>query len=312
VDDFARMKQLGLVPMNARETGVLSDADLVLLIKNIAKLVKPQSDAATVLSQTTGEVTRIRAMAAMVRVMVSAEDVANYRAAPPERLPADYASVPTWGAPYVAAAVDQRWWPADKTVDSKDPANWGFVVQLLVRFPIVPAVEVPAAPARPETLVLDAEPYTGLIIDALDFSVERAMGPRILDEAGNVVYPDPSHVPSDEYVMDHGMVSYYATIPESKRAGKHPLIVRAIKVSDIGHDDFIISNETAALIHEANKRNNFLFRWSVGVLTVKQPVPQPTAPPTTPPVAPPSGTPPVVPPVTPPVTPPVVPPTGTT
>jgi len=93
-----------------------------------------------------------------------------------------------------------------------------------------------------------------------------------------VVYPDPSHVPSDEYVMDHGMVSYYATIPESKRAGKHPLIVRAIKVSDIGHDDFIISNETAALIHEANKRNNFLFRWSVGVLTVKQPVPQPTAP----------------------------------
>ncbi len=292
VDDLARFKKLGIIPAAAREAAALTDADLATLIKSIAKVIKPQSDSATVLSQTTGGVTRVRALAAVVRLQVGPEDLANYRTAPPAQMPPDTAQTAVWGVPYLAAAVDQGWWQADREFNGKDPATWGFIAQVLSKLPLPKVEDAPAKPA----LQLDPEPYTGLVIDAIDYAVERSMSPRILDESGSVLYPDPSHVPSDDYVMDHGMVSYYVNAADAKRAGRHPLLVRAIKVSVVGHDDLIVSNETADLIREANRRNSFLFRWNVAVLapakgsdpaptrkvpdTVPLPKPPDTAPPT--------------------------------
>jgi TolB-like protein len=276
-DDLAALRQSGLIPPTAHANSALSDHDLSVLVHNVGQRVALQSDSALTLTQA-GPVTRIRALAALVKLMVASDDLANYRAAPPDHMPSDMAQVPAWGVPYVAAAVDQGWWHADRALNAKEPATWSFVATLLTRLPLHdepshdgdshdgPAhheEEEPVATSLPDQ---DKAPYTGLVVDALNFNVVRAMGPRILDEDGHVVYPDPGHVPSTDYIEDHGMVSYYGSLEAAKRAGKHPLVIHALKVSEVGHDDIIFSNEAAELIREANRRGKFLWKWNVAVL----------------------------------------------
>jgi TolB-like protein len=271
VDDLQVLKSQGLIPVNARANAPLTDADLSTLVKNVCKCVTLQSETAATLSQTSGPVTRVRALAALVKLLVSPDDLANYRSAPPNRMPSDVGQLPIWGEPFLAAAVDQDWWPSDRQFCGKDIATWAFVGAILTRLPLhqspvrvdVAARSEPTISSIPDN---DSEPYTGLVIDALDMRLERAMGPRIIDEAGRVIYPDPGHVPSDDYVQDHGMVSYYLQLAEAKRAGKHPLVIHALKVSDIGHDDITVSNDAGELIREANRRGKFLWKWSVAVL----------------------------------------------
>jgi len=272
-DDLQVLKSQGLIPVNAHANAPLLEPDLSTLIKNVCKCVTTQSETAGPVTPNPGPVTRIRVLAAMVKLLVAPDDLANYRTAPPNHMPSDAAQLPMWGEPFLAAAVDQEWWPSDRQICGKDLATWAFVAAVLTRLPLhqspihidVPTTEPPIA-SLPDR---DSEPYTGLLIDALGLNVERAMGPRIIDESGRVIYPDPGHVPGDEYTQDHGMVSYYSTIPEAKRAGRHPLVVRAVRVSDVGHDDITVTNEAGELIREANRRGKFLWKWSVAVLCGK-------------------------------------------
>ena len=215
----------------------------------------------------------------MVKLLVASDDLANYRTAPPSHMPSDASQLPVCRSePFLAAAVDQEWWPSDRLICGKDPATWAFVAAVLTRLPLHQS-PVHAGLASAEPIVasapdMDSEPYTGLIIDTLGFNVERAMGPRIIDEAGRVIYPDPGHVPGDDYIQDHGMVSYYSALSEAKRAGRHPLVIRAAKVSEVGHDDITITTEAGELIREANRRGKFLWKWSVAILGGK---PQPSS-----------------------------------
>jgi hypothetical protein len=56
---------------------------------------------------------------------------------------------------------------------------------------------------RPNVLFAPERP-TGLVIDARGLILNRAMGPRILDEDGNVLYPDPKNVPEMSVLQDRG------------------------------------------------------------------------------------------------------------
>ena len=280
VDDLQILKSQGLIPVSAHANAPLTEADLTALLKSVCKCVTPQSDTIATLTQNSGPVTRIRVLAALVRLLVAPDDLANYRIAPPNHMPSDAAQLPAWGQPFLAAAVDQEWWPTDRPISGKDLATWAFVATVLTRLPLHQSpVHVDLAHTTEPPILsapdADSEPYSGLVIDALGFTVERAMGPRIIDEAGRVIYPDPGHVPSDDYVQDHGMVSYYTVLGDAKRAGKHPLVIRATKVSEIGHDDLIVSTEAGELIREANRRGKFLWKWSVAILGgMTQPVAQ--------------------------------------
>lgn len=109
---------------------------------------------------------------------------------------------------------------------------------------------------------LDPSLYTGLLVDAHDMKVQRTMSPRILDEAGNVVYPDQNHLPDFDYLEDNGMADYVHG-GEAKRAGEHPLVVQALSTQG---DDVIVSNLTADHIRAENARSRFFTSWRVCIL----------------------------------------------
>lgn len=283
LDDFQKLISQGLIPQGVQPNSILTDSQLALLVKRVAKYVTLPSESASVLTQNTNPVIRIRALAALVKLIVGPDDLANYRSAPPNQLPPDAAQIPAWGGPFLSAAVDQQWWPAEKRICGKEPATWEFIVAVLTRLPLhfssAPTETVGAREVAASTLNQDEELYTGLVIDALDMNVQRAMSPRILDEAGHILYPDANHVPEDDFVQDHGMVSYYASLPEAMRAGKHPLVIRAASISELGHDDITVTNEAAQLILEANRKSKFLWKWNVAVVAGKSQLTAKDAPP---------------------------------
>ena len=113
----------------------------------------------------------------------------------------------------------------------------------------------------------DPSLYTGLLVDAHDLKVQRTMSPRILDEAGNIVYPDQKHLPDFDYLEDNGMADYVHG-GEAKRAGTHPLVVQALSTHG---DDFIVSSLTADHIRAENARSSFFSFWRVCFL-IDEPV----------------------------------------
>jgi hypothetical protein len=147
---------------------------------------------------------------------------------------------------------------------------------LAAAFCLAPAAPVRAAESDPpprETVVarrpaiLSApERPTGLVIDARGLKVNRAMGPRILDEDGNVLYPDRKKVPEMSVLQDRGMVAYVQDPREASRSGKDPLIVAVLSVAGSGRDDLVVSREAAVAIRYANEHHRFLDQWAVSVL----------------------------------------------
>lgn len=109
-------------------------------------------------------------------------------------------------------------------------------------------------------------PHTGLIVDASGLDLRRAMAPRILDEGGRVLYPDPEHLPDIDYLQERGLASYVTDVRAARRSGSQPLVVRAVAVGGPGRDDLIVSQETAEQILAANRRGHFLERWAVSIL----------------------------------------------
>ncbi len=162
------------------------------------------------------------------------------------------------------------------------------VITTIVTSPPPPIVEHKAAPAPvsipisahiliapsispilaqfPVTPVDDNGPFTGLVVIAQGLNAHRAMGARVLDADGNVLYPTANHMPSYSFVDDQGTMSYEHRLSESPRAGDHPLVVNAQRVAGF---DYIVDNATAARIRAANQQNHFLWQWHVTALVDK-------------------------------------------
>jgi hypothetical protein len=120
----------------------------------------------------------------------------------------------------------------------------------------------PLSHRRPTILALPDRP-TGLVIDARSFSLNRAMAPRILDEEGNVLYPNPRHVPEMRVLQEQGMVSYVRDSANAPRSGSEPLVVVALAVAGPARDDVVVSREAATAIRQANSHHGILDRWAV-------------------------------------------------
>ncbi len=270
-DSLEALRSTGLIPASARANGVLQEADLASVVRRVASRVATQTVNAVTPTQAVGPVSRLRALTALVKLLVSPVDLAAYRTASPREMPPDMAAVPLWGAPFLAAAVDQSWWSADKPMRPRENATWAFVAALLEKMPISKG-DAPAAATGP---VVDRFPadsqnagaYTGIVVDAREFMLSRDMNLRILDDTGKVVYPDPRHIPDADYLQDNGMAAFITASDDTARVGAHPLRVRALDVAGPGHDDVVVSQETADRIRSANRQNHFLWRWKVAVLT---------------------------------------------
>ena len=244
-------------------------------------------------------VSRLRALVALVRaggypVPASAADPRGLAGLIP-----DANQVPLWAVGPVAVAVRRGLWPIYHALHPADSANWGFVSAVVGRvnvsarlarssrgsgsggkvvpvvaaqargatqmgaapavFPIRPLNPDAEAPAPPAADVL----YTGLLVEARDFPVQRTMSARIVDTSGRQVYPDTKNVPDIDYVEDHGMADYYHNGADARRAGDHPLVVRAVAISG---DAIVISVEAAERILSENRHDGFLRLWRVGIL----------------------------------------------
>ena len=123
-----------------------------------------------------------------------------------------------------------------------------------------------ASASEKETGDADSETFTGLLIEAAHLNPQRSMSPRILDEDGQVVYPDPKHLPDDDMLQDIGMASYYKVGQNATRAGEHPLVVKGIGCRGPIKCDIVVSRDTAEQIRRANRAGKFLWKWSVAIL----------------------------------------------
>lgn len=273
-EDLRSLRQGGLIPPNVRANDALLERDLAALVARVRRQVGTQTDPPLTATQSHTPVTRLRALTAFVKLFVSPEATATYRDAPAHQMPPDAETIPPWGWPYAAAAVEQGWWRADRPLRARDLATWAFVGAILQQMPIEERAY--ASPRRTadnraqreedDGSARDPDGYTGLIVDARDLRLWRSMSLRILDEDGRVIYPDPRHLPDYDFLQEQGMAAYNASAQEARRAGNRPMIVRAANVAGPGHDDLIVSNETAERIRAANRRSGFLRRWAVCVL----------------------------------------------
>jgi len=119
--------------------------------------------------------------------------------------------------------------------------------------------------------------YTGVVIDARELKISRSMSPRIIDKDGKEVY-GPSVFQgakiSSEVFIEKGVVEYIRVKEESdinqalkeSRAGKKPIIIKAIGISGPFGDDIIISPEDAEKLIKENKTSRFLENMAVVIL----------------------------------------------
>lgn len=105
----------------------------------------------------------------------------------------------------------------------------------------------PAKEIKPQTA---EEAYTGVIIDCRGLNVKPAMSPSILAQSGGELYIGNLEVDPD-FVINHGIVTYSRTLMEArlqKRAGKNPLIIKAVSGSGTFRTDAIVEDTDAEIL----------------------------------------------------------------
>ncbi len=261
-DSLTFFREKGLIPASATPNKPVTERELAVLLNHVMRLLSRQTENPLTISQPKLPVTRLRALTSLVKVIVRPGLIASFREALPDTLPPDFGSVPAWGKPYVAAAVEQGMWSAGQEFRPREQATWAFVTAILSQIGILDNAE-----NAPKRRVVEREPdadaYTGLIVDATDLNLKRCMSPRILDENGRILYPDQKHLPDYDYLLDNGMASYCVSAPKANRAGERPLIIRAIDVTGSLDGDLVVSEQAARKILAANARGRFLSRWAV-------------------------------------------------
>ena len=266
-------QEKGLIPLAAAPETPVMERDLARLVGKVALSLSAPNDYTLAATQPALPVTRIRVLAALVKLAETPDAIAAFRSDLSRPRPLDGDAAPTWGLPYLAAALSEGWLRADEAFKPRDVANWTFVSALLARLPMngpaaSPAPEIAVRPAAPRALPRETEEFTGLIVDAGLFDVQRGAEASIVDEQGVLVYPAATLTSEElDALEEKGMVSYCETQAAAARAGKNPLIVDAIDIKGASHCQLVVSNETAEKIRAAERRSKFLAHWAVCFLT---------------------------------------------
>lgn len=273
----SKPKAVSILPAAVKAETLLFEKDLIGLCNRVAMKLGMTPTKMTAAGASGVPVSRMRVIAALTKMLVAPDSIEAFRTETPEGMPEDVNMIPDEMIPYLSAAVSEGWLTTEP-LKGRQTATWGFVRSLLTRIPTLGVMpDKSKSASKPDhTLVKETagketvpvqvmdEKYSGLIIDAEGLKVERSMSPRILDEDGNVVYPNAEHVPDPDTVLDKGILDYSPSLEKSKRAGEKPLVIKAMK-SDF--KDVYVSNEDAILIRKANKRAKFIETWQVCILS---------------------------------------------
>jgi hypothetical protein len=181
----------------------------------------------------------------------------------PEVLPAPNPAAPpaSVNIPPIAPAITPGTNPAliygagaDKNGNFKGPKS----PAVRMRPPVPTVRNIPNVDLR-TTPLSDNGPFTAVIIDCRGLNVEAIMSPKLYDTTGREVYGTMKV--SYDFAIDTGIVGYPRSAGEaviSARAGKRPLVVRALRVADKHRFHPVISLEDGDRILAANQRDRFL------------------------------------------------------
>ncbi len=109
--------------------------------------------------------------------------------------------------------------------------------------------------------------FTGLVVDARGLDVRPVMVPKIIDENDQEVYG--SAFVSREYAVQQGMSGYGKDLEKTihnRRVADHPLVVKGLKVADLGRSEIIISNADASKLRSTSESLSFLKRCRVMIV----------------------------------------------
>jgi len=101
--------------------------------------------------------------------------------------------------------------------------------------------------------------YTGMVVDARGLKVVPALAPRILDQNGKEIYGSGGI--SSDVLKSSGMVAYLKSIDAAKKNAKvtdNPIMVKAVKLSDNGKSDLVLSAEDSAKLNSKEFSTQFL------------------------------------------------------
>lgn len=112
------------------------------------------------------------------------------------------------------------------------------------------------------------EKNTGLIVDARGAGLMPALAPKLLDEAGKVVYS--ADCLSKDALEQNGVVGYFEDIESAKknpRTGTNPLVLKAVKASPSSKTDAILSTGDADKLRDPNTNLKYLAEGKVIIVT---------------------------------------------
>jgi hypothetical protein len=130
------------------------------------------------------------------------------------------------------------------------------------------ALVLPSAPPPPDASAQG--PYTGLVVDARQLGLKRSICPLVLTESGKMIYGRfPDMTPAQlrhagevgivGYLMDPGMIG-------DSRAGKHPLVVRALRVEGSNQGNAVLAEADGERILAEDRKAKFLGKMNVALL----------------------------------------------
>lgn len=273
-ETFLSLKRNRIASASAFLNGLLVERDLERLYRWAGTQFPRQENSPLMLTNPDKPVNRIRVLSALVKRGLPADSIQRQDRVSDSELTPDASRIPQWGRAYVGAAIEEQWWSRNSPLEPLQGATWAFVCKLLDRMPVdSPREQNEASKQYSQTpksenrvVKIPTDAYTGLVLDAEGLNVERAMGPRILDEDGKVVYPLKGDYDYDA-LLEHGLVSYCEAMSQTaKRAGDRPLHVRVLDLASNSNSDFVVTRDDGERIRRANQRGKFLERWAVSVV----------------------------------------------
>ena len=140
--------------------------------------------------------------------------------------------------------------PGDNFKEPREPATQ-IASAPRVRPVIRPNVEPGLTPTD------ERGPFSAVIIDCRGLGLRASIAPKLYDVSGRELYGTVRVDP--DFAIETGIVGYPRTMYDAlraRRAGSHPLIVKAARVGKGGTDP-ILAYDDAERVLDANKRDGF-------------------------------------------------------
>jgi hypothetical protein len=156
----------------------------------------------------------------------------------------------TPGAPVSPKDVDLKPNPGDNFKEPREPATQ-VATAPRIRPIVRPNVEAGLTPSD------DRGPFSAIVLDCRGLGLRATLAPKLYDATGRELY-GTVHIDPD-FAIETGIVGYPRTMYDalrSRRAGNHPLILKAVRV-ERGGTDPVVSFDDAERILAANKRDRF-------------------------------------------------------